>query len=97
MKKDKKDKEDNIVCRIIDRKTDVIQGSFSRACHDKYDFNSVYEARLANCHGIFTDKKKYKITKYRIIYELIEDDCDIEEENKEFYKKDLEMYRRYKE
>ncbi len=77
------------VCRIINRETGETQGSYSRACCDEYDFASAYEARLANCHGTFTDEKKYKIARYRVIYELIEDDCDIEDEYKEFYKKDL--------
>lgn len=81
------------VCRIIDRDTEEIVGSYSRAYCNEYDFNSAYEARLANCHGMFTDEKKYKIAKYKVTYELIEDDCDIEEENKEYYKSDLKRIR----
>ena len=81
------------VCRIVDRDSGNFVGSYSRAYCDEYDFKSAYEARLANCHGMFTDEKKYKIAKQKVTYELIEDDCDIEEPNKEYYKKDLERMR----
>lgn len=69
-----KEKKPEIVFRIIDRETGNAQGSYSRAYCDEYDFGSVEEARSANCHGIFQDTKKYKIAKYRVTYELIEDD-----------------------
>jgi mRNA-degrading endonuclease RelE of RelBE toxin-antitoxin system len=62
------------VYRILDRKTEEVQGSYSRAYHDEYDFNSAESARRANVHGMFEDKEKYKINKYRVIYELIEED-----------------------
>jgi len=64
------------VFRIIDRETGNAIGSYSRAYCDEYDFNSVEEARLANCHGVFEDKEKYKIAKYKVTYTLIEDDCE---------------------
>ena len=87
-----KEKKPEVVCRIINRETGDAVGSYSRAYRDKYDFKSAYEARLANCHGKFTDEKKYKIAKYKVSYELIEDDCDIEEDDKHHYKKDLERW-----
>jgi hypothetical protein len=65
-----------IVYRIIDRKTGTAQGSYSRAYCDEYDFLSVKEARRANCHGIFEDKVKYRIAKYKVTYELLEEDCE---------------------
>jgi len=64
------------VFRIVDRKTEKHIGSYSRSCHDEYDFQSSSSARSANCHGMFQDKDIYKIAKYRVIYELIEDDVD---------------------
>ena len=64
------------VYRIIRRDSGEAQGSYSRAFCDEYDFNSVSEARNANVHGCFKDKSKYKIAKYKVTYELIEDDCD---------------------
>jgi hypothetical protein len=42
----------------------------------EYDFHSASEARTANCHGVFEDKSKYAIAKYRVTYELIESDVD---------------------
>ncbi len=73
-----REKKPETVFRIINRETGEAKGSYSRASCDEFDFNSVGEARSANCHGIFKDKEKYKIAKYRVTYELIEDDCSIE-------------------
>ena len=50
-------------------------GSYSRAYCDEYDFDSVFEARHANCHGEFKDEDKYAIAKYRVTYELLDPDC----------------------
>lgn len=72
-----KEKKPEIVYRIIDRDTGEAQGSYSRACCDEYDFESAKEARTCNCHGIFENEDKYKIAKYRVTYELIEDDVKI--------------------
>jgi len=88
-----KEKKPETVFRIIDRSTGEAQGSYSRAYHDEFDFRSVYEARLANCHGIFTDESKYRIAKYKVTYTLINDDCEVEEENKKYYIKDLKNIR----
>ena len=71
-----KEKKPETVYRIIDRSTGQHAGSYSRAYCDEYDFRSCEEARSANFSGIFRDKKKYKIAKYRVIYELIDDDVD---------------------
>jgi hypothetical protein len=71
-----KEKKPDTVFRIISSETGEAVGSYSRAYCDEYDFNSVEEARSANVHGAFEDKEKYKIAKYRVIYELIEDNVD---------------------
>jgi len=63
------------VYRIIDNKGRS-QGVYSRAYHDEYDFDSAERARNSNVHGIYTDKTKYKIAKYRVDYILINEDCD---------------------
>lgn len=63
------------VFRIIEVDTGNAVGSYSRAYCDEYDFASPQEARTANCHGMFEDRKKYKIAKYRVTYDLIEEDC----------------------
>ena len=65
------------VFRIIDRETGNAVGSYSRACHDEYDFSSAENARDANCHGIFQDRKKYSIYKYLVTYELVEADVEV--------------------
>lgn len=70
-----KEKKPETVYRIIGESGHAV-GSYSRACHDEYDFGSMSEARSANCHGEFRNKAKYKIAKYRVTYELIDGDCD---------------------
>ncbi len=68
-----KENKPQIVFRIIDQKTGEAVGSYSRAYCDEYDFKSVQEARSANVHGMFKNREKYRIAKYRVTYELIED------------------------
>lgn len=69
-----KEKKPEIVYRIIDRATGCVRGSYSRAYCDEYDFRSVYEARNANCHGVFLDEETFAIAKYRVTYELLDPD-----------------------
>lgn len=71
-----KENKPKIVFRIIDRRSGRAVGSYSRAYCDEFDFESADEARSANCHGMFEDRRKYKIAKYRVTYELISDDVD---------------------
>ena len=71
-----KEQKPDEVYRIIDRNTGAVQSSYSRAYCDESDFRSVSEARNANVHGIYADKAKFAIAKYRVIYELIEEDSD---------------------
>lgn len=69
-----REKKPEIVYRIIDRGTGTPEGVYSRACCEEYDFHSPGEARASNFSGEYKDKKKYKISKYRVTYELIDDD-----------------------
>jgi len=71
-----KEKKPDTVYRIIQRDTGKAQGVYSRAYCDEYDFNSPSQARNSNCNDIHKDKDKYSIAKYRVIYELIDPDCD---------------------
>jgi hypothetical protein len=70
-----RERKPEIVYRIIDIASGDPVGSYSRAYCDEYDFESVHQARSANNCGIFEDKDKYRIAKYRVTYELLEDDC----------------------
>ena len=93
-----KEKKPETVYRIIDSKSGMAVGSYSRAYCNEYDFESVPQARTANCHDTFKDKVKYGIAKYRVTYELIEDNCD--KPNEEDIKKheqdklDQELFRK---
>ena len=71
-----KEKKPDIVYRIVNNYTNEFEGSYSRSCCDEYDFRSAEEAKNANCHGMFRDRKKYRIAKYKVTYELIEDNVD---------------------
>lgn len=71
-----REKKPETVFRIIDRATGEAQGSYSRAACDEYDFASVEEARSANLFDVYKDRQKFAVAKYRVIYELIDDDCD---------------------
>ena len=71
-----REKKPETVFRIINAKTGIPEGSYSRACCDEFDFSCIEEARCSNFHGRFGNKVKYKIAKYRVTYELIDDDCD---------------------
>ncbi len=71
-----KEKKPETVFRIIDKNNGIAVGSYTRACCDEYDFYDVWSARNSNCHGMFKDKAKYKIAKYKVTYTLIEDDCE---------------------
>ena len=77
-----KEKKPETIYRIIDRESGRAQGSYSRTYCDEFDFQSVNKARHSNVHGMYEDNKKYKISKYKVTYELIEDDCDGKEQIK---------------
>lgn len=59
---------------LHERKTGAIANSYSRAYHDETEFQTAESARSANCHDIFQNREKYRIAKYRVVYELIEPD-----------------------
>ena len=71
-----KEMKPEFIFRIINSSTGEAQGSYSRSCHDEYDFVSIEQARSANCQGMFEDKDIYNIAKYKVTYELINSDCD---------------------
>lgn len=51
------------VYRIWDKKSEKYAGSYSRSCHDEFDFDSEESALNANCHGMFKDSETYEIHK----------------------------------
>lgn len=70
------EKKPEICYRIIDRQTGDAVGSYSRACFNEYDFESASQARTSNFRGMFEDKSKFAIAKYRVTYELLDADAD---------------------
>lgn len=63
------------IYRIVDRETDEeIKVYMPPTARNEYNFESVSEARNSNCHGIYQNKERYKIRKYKLV--LVEDDCD---------------------
>jgi uncharacterized protein involved in high-affinity Fe2+ transport len=73
-----KENKPEVVFRIIDKETGSAVGSYSRAYCDEYDFRSPAEARNANCHDVFKNKSKFGIAKYKVTYELIQENVDEE-------------------
>ena len=67
---------DKTVFRLIDNHTGDFVGAYERSYNTVFDFDSLEAARTSNCHGIFEDKKAYSVNKYRVIYQLLEEDCD---------------------
>jgi len=63
-----------IIYRILDAKSGEMVGSYSRAYHDESEFPTAEAARNANVHGIFRNRYKYRIAKYRVTYELLDGD-----------------------
>jgi mRNA-degrading endonuclease RelE of RelBE toxin-antitoxin system len=69
----RKDKNKEVY-RIVDRETGEEKGAYARDYRTEYDFDSTERARSSNVHNIYQDKKKYRIAKYRVTYELIDED-----------------------
>ena len=64
------------VFTIVDRKVGHRQGAYSRACRTEYEFDTLHSAKNSNVHGKYKNRAKYKIQKWKVTYELIEDDVD---------------------
>ena len=69
-----REKKPETVFRIINRETGQTVGSYSRAYCDEYDFTSAEQARSANVHDLFKDRKRFAIASYRVEYHLIDGD-----------------------
>lgn len=67
---------ESFIYKIIDNDTGDYTGAYSRSCHTEYEFSSVRSARDSNVHGVFYDKRKYRIQKWKVTYELVEDNVD---------------------
>ena len=70
------DEQPKTVYCIVERLTGKIQAVYSRAYHDGFFFESPSQARSANVHGIYEDKKKYSIAKYEVTYKLLDISVD---------------------
>ena len=64
------------IYRLFDRSNNEPCGSYERGYHTKYDFSSPSSAREYNCHGIFKNRAKYRLARYRVTVELIDEDVD---------------------
>lgn len=67
--------KNKIIYKIIDRKTGLDVGIYSRAYHDEFEFDSKENALNAHYSNMYKDKSKYKVSKYELNYKLIKDDC----------------------
>ena len=71
-----REKKPSEVFRIIDRRTGEPVGVYSRACCEEFDFESADDARDAHFSGMHADKSRYRIARYRVTYELLDDDVE---------------------
>jgi hypothetical protein len=102
-----KTKSEHYVYCIVDNETNKIVPCYFQFSGDKYNFNSIEEARESNCHGIFKDKDRYRIAKFKVTEELQCDNCDpitfeeqvkidksklVEERINKFYQESIRKY-----
>jgi len=66
----------SFIYRIINNETGELEGAYNRSYYTQYEFSSPGEARSSNVHDIFRNKREYRIQKWKVTYELVEDDCD---------------------
>lgn len=64
------------IYKIIDNETGETEGAYNKSYYTQYEFSSPGEARSSNVYDIFQDKRKYRIQKWKVTYELVDDDCD---------------------
>ena len=64
------------IFKIINRVNGTLEGAYSRAYHTEYEFDSVNEARASNVNDVYQNRARYKIQKWKVTYELIDDDVD---------------------
>lgn len=70
-------KEEKEVYKIINNHSSKVESvRFPPTVTYETDFDSIKSARSANCHGEYKKKDEYRIAKYKVTYELINDDCD---------------------
>jgi len=63
------------IYKIVDRNDNSTQRVYSRSYRYESEFDSIHSATHAHHSGKHQNKAKYKIQKYKVTYELIEDDC----------------------
>jgi hypothetical protein len=61
---------------LINNASGIREGAYSRAYYTQYEFGSARAARASNVNEIFKDKRRYRVQKWKVTYELINDDVD---------------------
>lgn len=67
---------ESFIYKIINNETGELEGAYNRSYYTQYEFSSPGEARSSNVHDIFKNKREYRIQKWKVTYELVDDDCD---------------------
>ena len=62
------------VFTLHDRRTGEQVGSYDRSCSDRFEWHDEASARRHNFHGIFEDREKYVVKRWRVTYELLDGD-----------------------
>ncbi len=59
---------DKELYRIYDKENKCWAGAYSRSYGEEFEFNSEEEARTSNYYGIYENKEKYDIIKFKVSY-----------------------------
>jgi len=67
---------ESFIYKIINNKTGENEGAYNRSYYTQYEFSSPGNARVSNVNEVFQNKLEYRIQKWKVTYELVDDDCD---------------------
>ena len=62
------------VYKIYNTESKKEEQVYNRSYTNQTEFSSPSEARRSNCWDIYQDRDQYKIRKYKVTYELIDED-----------------------
>lgn len=64
------------IYRIVDRVTGETVAVYFQFRGDQTDFDSPREARSSNCHGIYSDRKRFRIDEIEITEKVVKEGVD---------------------
>ena len=68
------DDRSRTVFTLHNRRTGEQVGSYDRSYGDRFEWPDEASARNDNCNGLFEDREKYVVKRWRVTYELLDGD-----------------------